>query len=157
MCSYYNKESVRLISLFWYTFIKICPQPEDCTTNLEIIFHSCIIVGWFFRVGRKKWHSLTMFAEWQRMAFARFTRLMASRQNCYYMPLSTLKSARAIKGASPNVIKCHKTFKVFRFPLSVLILLRRLFFLAARKNVNKFTFSLAPHRQLRFFSYLCAI
>ena len=46
--------------------------------------------------------------------------------------------------------------KSFSFPLPVLILLRRLFFLAARKNVNKFTFSLAPHRQFRYFHYLCA-
>ena len=25
----------------------ICLQSEDCTTNLEIIFHSCVIVGEF--------------------------------------------------------------------------------------------------------------
>ena len=29
--------------------------------------------------------------EWQRMAIARFTRLMASRQNYYSMPFSTLQ------------------------------------------------------------------
>ena len=34
----------------------------------------------------------------------------------------------------------HKKTKVFRFPFSVLILLCRLFLLAARKNANKFAF-----------------
>ena len=38
------------------------------TTNLEIIFESCKVVG------RNKWHSLPMVAEWQRMAIARSTR-----------------------------------------------------------------------------------
>ncbi len=113
-----------------------------------------------------EWQSLVPLAEWQADILL-FLSLSSRRLR---MPLY------AIKGASPDVIQCHKT-KVFRFnpatqafPLSrsirkqkfsALILLRRLFLLLARNSlqaaslhcfVRRFRF-IAPNEKLKVFRF----
>ena len=61
--------------------------------------------------------------------------------NCYYMPLSTLKSANAIKGVARMLLNAINHKKVFRFPLSVfrfLLILQKP--MAKSKNYGRFSF-----------------
>ena len=56
-----------------------------------------------------EWQSLVTLAEWQ------------ADKLLFYAIKHSIKSANAIKGVSPNAIKCHKStksfpFSAFRFP-----------------------------------------
>ena len=81
------------------------------TTNLEIIFERCKVVG------RNKWHSFPMVAEWQRMAFARKLAEWQAETNCHSAVVDCDCHCMPLRAQARMSFNATNQ-KVFRFPFS---------------------------------------